>query len=341
MANVTIRDLAKAAGVSVGTASRVINQHPATSPESRAAVQEAATRIGFTANARARSLRSAKAATIGLLVSDIRNPFFAEIAEAAEQAALAQKVATILCNANEDTGQQDLYLRLLAAQRVDGIIVAPQGDGSGQLSQMVASGTPMVFVDRVVEGLDVASVVSDNQTGIRQAVAHLRDLGHTRVGFVSGPQASSTGRGRLNAFQAVVAEAGLDADPALVFHGDFQTESGEHGARTLLALDHPPTAIIAADSLMTLGVVRACRELDVEIGPQLSLIGYDDLPYCSLLSPALTVIAHDPARMGEIAAGLILDRVAGKSVESVVLPSALLLRDSTAPAPAANPQPKR
>jgi len=189
---VTIHDVAAAAGVSSGTASRVLSGHPSTSPESRKRVTEAAHRLGYRPNARARSLRKAHTDTIGLLIPDVRNPFFAEIAHNAEQAALRHALSTLLCNANECTEQQDRYLDLLYSQRVDGIVVAPQGDGSGSLREVLALEVPMVFVDRTISGIDVPSVTSDNRVGISQAVAHLAELGHRRIGLVSGPVDSRT-----------------------------------------------------------------------------------------------------------------------------------------------------
>lgn len=333
MHKVTIHDVAAAAGVSSGTASRVLSGHPSTSPESRKRVTEAAHRLGYRPNARARSLRKAHTDTIGLLIPDVRNPFFAEIAHNAEQAALRHALSTLLCNANECTEQQDRYLDLLYSQRVDGIVVAPQGDGSGSLREVLALEVPMVFVDRTISGIDVPSVTSDNRVGISQAVAHLAELGHRRIGLVSGPVETSTGRERLAAFCTAIADMGLESDPDLVHRGDFQAVGGVQGARALLDLAQPPTAIIAADSLMTFGVLDVLQERRIAVGADLSVVGYDDVAPYRWLSPQLTVIAHDPARMGVTAIDMLVDVLHGRAVESVVLESALKVRESTGPAP--------
>lgn len=331
MRTVTIRDVAALAEVSQATASRVLSGHPATSPESRERVEEAARRLGFRPNAQARSLRKTRTNTIGVLVSDVRNPFFAEIAHVVEQHALAAEMATLLCNANESTTQQDRCLDLLVSQRVDGMIVAPQGDGSGSLREVLTLGKPVVFVDRVIDGVDVPAVTSDNRAGIVDAVAHLVGLGHRRIGYVAGPKETSTGRERLVAYREAVDANDLDGDEELIHQGDFQVASGVVGARELLDLATPPTAIIAADSLMTFGVLQECQRRSLRIGSELSLIGYDDIEAFRLVSPPLTVIAHDPARMGSLALDMIRDVLAGRDVASAVLPTSLVVRGSTGP----------
>ncbi|GIG25109.1 LacI family DNA-binding transcriptional regulator [Cellulomonas denverensis] len=328
----TIRDVAARAGVSVATVSRVLSEHPSTSAASRQKVLSAAADLGFRPNAQARSLRRTRTNTIGVLVSDVRNPFFAEIAHTVEQTALSHEMATLLCNADESTEQQDHCLDLLVSQRVDGMIVTPQGDGSGSLREVLSLGLPVVFVDRTIDGVEVPSVTSDNRTGIVEAVQHLAGLGHRRIGYVAGPQVTSTGRERLAAYREAVADAGLDTDPGLVFEGDFRSASGVAGARALLALPDPPTAVLAADSLMTFGVLLECRDRGLRIGADLSVIGYDDIESFGLVSPPLTVIAHDPSRMGALAVDMIRDLLAGEPVTSAVLTSSLVLRGSTGPA---------
>lgn len=331
MSTPTIRDVAARAGVSVATVSRVLSEDPRTSASSREKVFAAASEMGFRPNAQARSLRRTRTDTIGVLLSDVRNPFFAEIAHTVAQTALASDIATLLCNADESTEQQDHALDLLVSQRVDGIIVTPQGDGSGSLRDVLKLGLPVVFVDRVIDGVDVPSVTSDNRSGITAAVEHLAALGHRRIGYVAGPQETSTGRERLTAHREAIAAAGLDTDPGLVYQGDFRVASGVAGARALLDLDDAPTAIVAADSLMTFGVLQECQDRGVRIGEDVSVIGYDDIDSFRLVNPPVTVIAHDPARMGALAVAMIRDLLAGEPVTSAVLESKLVERASTGP----------
>lgn len=324
----TIHDVARLAGVSAATASRVLSGHPSTSESARTKVRAAATSLGFRVNAQARALRSTHTDTVGVLISDVRNPFFAEIAHQIEKRLHPEGIATLLCNADESTQQQDMSLDLLVSRRVDGIIVAPQGDGSGALRDVLETNLPTVFVDRTIPEVEVPSITSDNESGIHQAVDHLRTHGHRRIGFLAGPQETSTGRERLEAFLSAISEAELDDDPELIFIGDFQHTSGVLGARELLALSDPPTAVITADTLMTMGAVEESVAQGIRVGESLSLIGYDDTPQVRMHRPALTVIAHDPTEMGRLAATAMKKLLRGEKAESAVLPSRLITRQS-------------
>lgn len=334
MRSTTIKDVARKAGVSAATASRVLSGHAATSEDARQAVREAAAELGFRPNAQARSLRKTSTQTIGLLLPDIRNPFFADLAHAVEQRAREFGYLTLFGNANESQQQQDSYLDVMLSQRVDGLIAAPQGEARN-LTGLLAGEVPTVFVDRVVDGAAVPSVTADNAGGITDAVRHLAALGHRRIGYIAGPQSTSTGRERLQAYRAAAAETGVDAD--LVFLGDFQSASGAAGARRLLDLPVPPTALLAADSLMSIGAVGVCNERGLAIGPDLAFVAYDDIEAFTLLNPALTVIAHDVHAMGRLAVDLLLAEIAGNRPASVVLPSTLIIRGSTPPLPEGNP----
>ncbi|MFJ8076297.1 LacI family DNA-binding transcriptional regulator [Streptomyces sp. NPDC096176] len=332
--SVTIKDVAARAGVSVGTASRVLSGNPATSASARERVNQAATELGYRPDARARGLRSARSHAVGLLVSDVRNPFFADVAHGAEQAALASSYVTLLANANEDTAQQDTYLEAFLTQRVDGIIIAPQGEGSGNLRALERGRTPLVFVDRTVEGFEVPSVTADNAEGVDLAVAHLAAQGHTRVGYIGGPPSVSTGRARHDAFLAAVARHGLDQDPELIAVGDFRSASGSASAAALLAADRPPTALLAADSLMAVGALGEVRRRGLRIGTDLALVAFDDIEWFGEIDPPLTVVAHDARALGERAMRLLLEVIEGGTGESVVLPMRLVVRESSTGRPA-------
>ncbi|WP_255218127.1 LacI family DNA-binding transcriptional regulator [Microbacterium resistens] len=340
---VTIKDVAARAGVSPATASRVLSGHPATSPGSRERVEQAARELDFHPNAQARALRSTRSDTIGLLVSDVRNPFFADLAHTIEQELLACGYTTLLGNANEDPAQQDRYLDTLISRRADGVIVAPQGGGDpGAIQALLARGVPLVFVDRVLPGIPVPSVTTDPVPGIRQAAVHLRDRGHRRVGYIAGPQTASTGRDRLAAWADAAADAGLDADPALIHHGDFQAESGSAAVHRLFRLPDPPTALLAADSLMTVGALAMLQRLGQRIGEDVALIAFDDIEWFSLLNPPLSVIAHSVEEMGRHAVRLLREVIAGGAPDSILLSSELIVRASSssrAPAPAAPARP--
>ena len=329
MADITIKDVAALAGVSTATASRVLSGNPATSPQARVKVTAAVIELDYRPNAQARALRSTRSDSVGLLVPDVRNPFFADLAHTVEQAALSKGYVTLLSNANEQTEQQDRYLGTLISRRVDGIIMAPLGDGSGSIRSLIEREIPTVFVDRTIDGIDVPSVTTDSEVGIRQTVEHLASLGHTRIGYISGPQATSTGRDRFAAFTASVADAGLSQDPDLVYFGDFQAASGSTGVHALLELNDPPTALLAADSLMAVGAIDALHKLGLRVGTDLALVAFDDIEWFALLNPALSVISHSVEDMGRIAVDMLLEVIAGETPESVVLPSELITRASS------------
>jgi LacI family transcriptional regulator len=267
---------------------------------------------------------------IGLLLSDVRNPFFADLAHSAEQAALAEGFVTLLGNANENIGQQDRYLDTFISQRVDGVIAAPQGEGSTSLRSLLDRGVPTVFIDRTVDGIDVPSVTTDSDRGIRQAVEHLRHQGHTRVGYIAGPQTTSTGRERLRSFSSAARDLGLSCDPELTYFGDFRSASGSAGAQHLLALPEPPTALLAADSPMAVGALATLNSKGIRIGQDMAVIAFDDIEWFSLLETPLTVISNDVEAMGRAAVRLLLDVVDGKKPESIILPSELIIRASSA-----------
>ena len=330
MVTITIKDVAALAGVSVATTSRVLSGNPATSADARSRVHAAAAELDYHPNAQARALRSTRTHAIGLLVPDVRNPFFADLAHTVEQAALVHGFATLLGNANERKDQQDRYLDNLIARRVDGIIVAPLGDGSGSIRSVVGREIPAVFIDRTIEGIDLPSVTTDSDTGIREAVDHLAALGHTRIGYIAGPQSTSTGRERYASFVRAAGARHLSLDPALIVFGDFQAESGSTAVRTLLALHEPPTALLVADSPMAIGAIGAIQKLGLRIGTDVALVSFDDIDWLALLDPPVSVIAHSVADMGRIAVDMLRTVIDGGTPESVRLPSRLIIRGSSA-----------
>jgi len=330
MVTITIKDVAALAGVSVATTSRVLSGNPATSADARSRVHAAAAELDYLPNAQARALRSTRTHAIGLLVPDVRNPFFADLAHTVEQAALVHGFVTLLGNANERKDQQDRYLDNLIARRVDGIIVAPLGDGSGSIRSVVAREIPAVFIDRTIDGIELPSVTTDSDTGIREAVDHLAALGHTRIGYIAGPQSTSTGRERYASFVRAAGARHLSLDPALIVFGDFQAESGSAAVRTLLALNEPPTALLVADSPMAIGAIGAIQKLGLRIGTDVALVSFDDIDWLALLDPPVSVIAHSVADMGRIAVDMLRTVIDGGTPESVRLPSRLIVRASSA-----------
>lgn len=324
----TLDDVARRAGVSRATASRVLSGHGPASAQARERVDHAVSELGYRANAIARSLRTTRTGTVGLIVSDVRNPFFSDLVRWVEHAAQQVGLTVMVGNADESTVQQDRYVDTLLAHRVDGLIATPQGDGSGALGDAVQTGVPTVFVDRRVTGLDVPVVASDNRGGVDAMVDHLVALGHRRIGVIAGPQEASTGRERLAAVRDAADRHGLDLADELIRYGDFQLASGVTAAAELLALRTPPTVLFAADNLMALGAYQELRRRGVAVGRDLGLAAFDDLPWFSLVEPPVTAVAQDTPVMARSAVRMLHEVMDGGRPADVVVPTRLVVRAS-------------
>lgn len=311
MSRTTIKDVAAEAGVSLGTASRALSGNGSIAAPTRERVLAAARRLNYVLNAQAGSLRSDRTRTIGLLIPDIRNPFFAELAHVVEQSARAEGLGVMLCSANEDPQQMHDYATVLRRQRVDGIIVAPFSTARESLQELQDSGMPLVFLDRTIPGMEVPAVVSDTRAAIAEAVTYLVAQGARKVGYISGPSETTTGVERLAEFRAAAEAAGVAVEIAL---GDFQERSGRLGMQSLLA--RGVDAVLAADSLMTIGAFKACRAAGVTPVQDLPFVGFDDIAPFALLQPPLPLICQDLHAMGTSAVRLLLAQLGGQTSSS-------------------------
>lgn len=309
MPRITIKDIAAEAGVALGTASRALSGNGSIAGETRERVLAAARRLNYVPNAQARSLRSERTDTLGLLIPDVRNPFFSELAHGVEQQARQAGLSVVLCSADEDPERMSEYALVLRRQRVDGIIVAPISEAHETLAGLQDAGVPLVFVDRTIPGMGVPSAVSDTRAAIGAAVQHLVDEGARTIGYISGPSQTSTGVERLEEFTDAAATAGVSTRIA---HGDFQENSGRLGMRELLASG--VDAVIASDSLMTLGALRECLDSGIVPVRDIPFIGFDDIPPFALLRPPLPLICQDVHRMAALAVDLLTARLAGQDV---------------------------
>lgn len=320
----TIRDVAARAGVSLGTASRALTGRGPTSAQARLRVLAAAEELGYRVNKAARSLRTNRTDTIGLLVSDVRNPFFAELAYVVDKAASARGQSVITMSADESAAGQVRALRSLVQQGVDGLIVVPQ---NGELTDLPAE-LPTVFVDRHVAGLNIPIVESDHAAGMRLLVEHLVGLGHRQIALISGPLTTSTGRLRYEAALAALADHGIEIPQQWLKCGDFQWQAGQRAAAELLAQPHRPTAIIAADNTTAVGALLAARNAGVRLGEHVALVAFDDAPWFSVVDPPLTVVAQDIERLGGAAIETLNQRLEGQNPGSTILPARLIVRKS-------------
>lgn len=336
---VTIKDVALAAGVSPATASRVLSGNPATSPASRARVEAAAKELRFLPNAQARSLRSTKTESIALLISDVRNPYFSDLAHAVEQHARAAGLMTFIGNANESAEQQDEFLTTMLSRRVDGMILVPQGlsETSGNASDMmlrvVDAGIPVVFVDRILADVQVPSVTARSREALEEAIALLKANGHQKIAFIGGPEHASTALERHHGFDAALLANDLSTDPALHFAGDFRSASGAEGARWFRAHPKRPTAVIIADAPMAIGALSVWREQGLEVGTDFSVVSFDEVDALLLHDPPIATIAHDLQAMGRAAVESLLAVMNHHGVRAVELSSTFTPRPSVGPAP--------
>ncbi|MFI6516816.1 LacI family DNA-binding transcriptional regulator [Spirillospora sp. NPDC050679] len=324
----SVKDVARLAGVSVATVSRVLNESAAVSPGARARVLAAVDELGYRPNAVARSLRTDATRTIGLVIGDILNPFFTELARAVEDQARALGLSVVIGNADERPERQDHYVRTLLEQRVDGLLLCPTAEITPLVRDTVAAGLPLVFLDRTLPGLEVPAVRADGAAAIDALVAHLRGLGHRRIAFVSGPALLSTGRERTDAFISALARHGLEVRPEYLEAGDFQAASGRAGAARLLDLPEPPEVIFAGDNLMALGALDEIRARGLRIPGDVGLASYDDVPWFTHLDPPITAIGQPVQDLGRRAVRALAERVAGRPVEPVTLQARLLVRRS-------------
>jgi len=330
----TMRDVAKRARVSVSTVSHVLNGTRRVSGETQEAVLAAIGELGYQPNLLAKSLKTSRTFTVGLLISDIQNSFFTSVVRGVEDVALSRGYHLFLCNTDEDARREDEYLRELAKKRVDGLIVAsaaPRHDGAGRLKDV---NVPFVLMDREVEGVEADVVRLDNRMGTRLVADHLVGLGHERIGMVSGPLNKASGHERYRGLGDALADLGLGMDDSVVRFGDFRTESGRRGAAELLRMPDPPTAIVAANNKMTLGALLAVREAGVRIPDEVSVVGFDDMEWAPLADPPLTTLAQPAYEMGVEAIELLLGRIEdgpAEEPERILLKPRLIVRESTAP----------
>ncbi|MGH3424469.1 MAG: LacI family DNA-binding transcriptional regulator [Nocardioidaceae bacterium] len=326
-----IAEVARAAGVSTATVSRFLAGRTIRSED---AVRDAIARLGYAPSAVARSLKSGRHQCIGVIVPDISNPFFAALVKGIETEARSNDLQVILGNSDEDERQEYQLLADLT-RRTDGIIMAPLAEDERIPDPLLATGFPIVFVDRDTKatgGFD--RVMVDNATGVRLAIDHLAGLGHARIAAISGPLHSTPGRARHEAFLEAMAAHGLPVEAAHLEVSDFR-ESGGHDCMTRLWHARPrPSAVFVANNLMTIGALKALRALSVRMPDDISVLGFDDLSLAPLLDPPLTVVNRPEVEQGAEAARLLVRRLAGDDdgpPRHTVLPVELLVRSSTGP----------
>jgi DNA-binding LacI/PurR family transcriptional regulator len=324
----TMRDVARAAGVSPMTVSRVVNGEASVMPETAAKVERAIRRLGFQRNEAARRLRrkGQPTQTIGLLVDDLANPFFAALAAAVEDAARQHNYVVLIGSSNDSLRREREVVAAFCARQVDGLIVVPVAGSHRFLAEELARGTKVVCVDRPADGLAVDKVLVDNRAGARRAVRHLLDQGHRRIGYLGDREDIWTIQERYAGFHDAFADVGTEPDPRLVRHGPRSRAAAAELASSLLSLADPPTALFTTTDLITMGAIDALQgEAD-----RVALIGFDEFALADKVSPPVTVVAQDPVALGATAAQLLFSRITGDTSppREVILLTRLVIRGS-------------
>ena len=333
---VTIREVARQAKVSVGTVSNVLAGSASVRPELRRRVEEVMRALDYHPNQIARSLKTRQTKTIGMVISDITNPFFPQVVRGAEDAATLHGYLLITLNTDDSVERERRALSMLRTQKVDGLLltVASGREDLTHVAQFRDSGLPIVCIDRSVPGIDLDLVCSDNAHGARMCMQHLLSRGHRRIGFLGGSQGLQTAQQRLEGYEQALREAGLTEDPKLVRTGDFRLESGYRISKEMLLEANPPTALFASNALMGFGALKAIHELGLRCPEEVALAVFDEVPFGDVIQPRLTVVAQPAYEMGRVGTELLIARLEGReksaSAVHMTLTPELLVRQSTA-----------
>ncbi len=333
---VTIKDVAREARVSIGTASQALRGSPIVREETRRRVLVVAKRLRYHPSALARGLVTRRTHTVGLLISDIANPFFIRAVRAVEDLAQENGYNVILCNTDEDPAKETQYLQILMEKRVDGIILATTAGSLRAVRDVRWRRIPLVLFDRELPGVATDTVKVDGVLGGRLATEHLLGLGHRRIAIIHGPLVRSTGAERLQGYLLALRAARLHPNAELIREGNFKQDSGRELTRRLLDHPSPPTALFCTNNLMTVGALQALGERGVRMPSDLSLVGYDDMEWWTLTHPPLTTVGQPVYDLGREAMRLLLAQIGkGKArrPQRVVLKPELILRESCGPPP--------
>jgi LacI family transcriptional regulator len=335
-ARATIRDMARLAGVSIATVSRVLNNRPDVAPETREAVMRIVREHGFTTNRSARGLSAGRTGIVGVTVPFVQAPYFALILAGAAEALYEQDMRVILCPVRHEHDREVTLLGRLMHGTTDGAILLLPSETSVELAALQRYGYPFVVVDpREPLGEGVPCVSAAHASGAKAATQHLLELGHRRIAAITGPRDWTATDERLSGFHGAHVAAGILPDPQLIVPSDFLMEGGHRAAAAILDGADPPTAIFCFNDNLAVGAVRAARERGLRVPEDLSIVGFDDSELASVLSPELTSVRQPLAEMGRMAVSLLVRLLDSQRVEAlrVELATRLIVRESSGPAP--------
>jgi LacI family transcriptional regulator len=327
---ITIRDVAQAANLSPAAVSRYLNRSMILPDESASRIDEAIRKLDYQPNGLARNLSRGSSRMIGLVIPEISNPFFAALASAVEDVAFRAGYGVLLCNTRNDPDRELAYLRLLSTRQIDGIVYLTSRADNPDLIAKLARDKRVVLVDEDVAGVAAPRVFCENKLGGYAATKHLIEHGHARVAFIGGPEKLLSSRERFQGYEEALRESNIAMVSRFVRFGPYTTAFGQEMANELLIKKNPPTAIFAASDYVALGVLNAAKSLQMFIPGDLSLVGFDDMPFAALLSPPLTTVRQPIRQLGEAGADFLFQLIEGKMVQlpALRLPVELIPRHS-------------
>jgi DNA-binding LacI/PurR family transcriptional regulator len=328
--SVSIKDIAKAAGVSHSTVSRALADSPLVAEETKRRVRRLAKEMGYSPSAIARGLVTKRTYTVGLVVTTIADPFVAEVVGGIEETALDNGYSVILCDSNAEPQREITAVRTLREKRVDGIIVTASRVGNLYLPLLEEVEVPIVLVNNQQEGRYVYSVATDNVHGGEMATNHLLELGHRRIGYIAVPEKTSSSLERLKGYKRALQAHKVEVTDSLISSGNGWPDGGERGMRQLLALSSPPTAVFCYNDMTAVGAIAEAKRIGFRVPQDISVVGFDDIAFAAYLDPPLTTVAQRKYDMGQIAMEMLLDILAGEdAVSDVNLHGRLVVRRSS------------
>ncbi len=325
------REIAKIAGVSSATVSRVINKEPGVAPKTAEKVSEIISQYGYVQNVIARNLKKANTKTIGFLIPNILNPFFPAVLSGIETVSVKYGYNMIVQNTDNNPLREEVSIETLLKHRVDGLLAVLVNSSGNQLKNFQSMGIPVVLIDRLTADVEYDSVTIDNIGGVTQGIEYLARLGHTGIAVIHGTKTTSPGEERLQGYFKAMRDIGLEVIKEYVVDGNFSEEGGYLRTGELMRLSKPPTAIFALNNFSTMGAYKALADAHVKIPGEVSLLGFDDFSLAAYLSPPITVINRPMFEMGRFATEMLFERLLGatnRPLQKIILPITLKIRYS-------------
>lgn len=328
-----MKDVAREGGVSINTVSRALNDKPDVNENTKKRILEIADRLNYVPNFLAKGLVTKNTKTIGVIVSDNANPFFARIIKGTEDFARSKGYNIILCNTDERYEREEEAIRLLREKRVDGLVITltPAQKKRTDILELKRSGVPFILLNRHMDDIMTDYVINDNVYGAYLAVSHLVKSGHKRVGYISGPSQISSVRERLEGYKKVLFENNIEFDNLLVKESNLKMEDGYRLIKEFLELENRPTAVFTYSDILAIGALKALKEARLKVPKDMALVGYDDIEFSAFLEVPLTTVHQPRYRIGEEGAKILINRIEKKDSEGlqqIVLKPELVIRES-------------